>query len=58
MWEISLVHQLISSGYAIAVGIFFGAVYDIVKACCIVFKANNFWVFVKDIAFSLFAFFV
>ena len=58
MWEIGIVHQLTSSGYAIAVGILFAAVYDVLKACCIVFKANNFWVFVKDIVFSLFAFFV
>ena len=57
MWEIGIVHQLTSSGYAIAVGILFAAVYDVLKACCIVFKANNFWVFVKDIVFSLFAFF-
>ncbi len=58
MWEIGLVHQLVSSGYAIAVGAFFAAVYDILKACCTVNKANNIAVFVKDVAFSLFAFFV
>ena len=58
MWEIGLAHQLLSSGYALAIGIFFAAVYDILKACCIVNNAGGFAVFVKDILFSLFAFFV
>ncbi len=58
MWEIGLVHQLTSSAYAFLVGLFFAAVYDILKACCVVNKLNNFAVFVKDVLFSLFAFLV
>ena len=58
MWEIGLVHQLVSSGYAVAVGAVFAAVYDVLKACCIVNKANSIIVFIKDVTFSLFAFFV
>ena len=55
MWEIGLVHQLTGSAYSIAVGIFFSLIYDILKAFCITKKCGTLAVFVKDIAFSLFA---
>ena len=58
MWEIGLVHQLVSSAYALIIGVVFAAVYDVLKAYCIVGALNSFAVFVKDIVFSLFLFFV
>lgn len=58
MWEIGLAHQLIGSAYSLAVGVFFSLVYDVLKAFCLKYNCGVIAVFVKDIAFSLFAAFV